>query len=92
MNSKRGGALGSSLSTVVAIIAVIGILVVFIFASSFVKLVSDVKGGTKIYDGSMVGLGDVFHYQAEYLKLVGLRILAYQDKPISQDTGGVDGK
>ena len=84
MNSKQGGALGAGLSVIMASIAITTILLIFIFASGFVKLVSEVKGGTKIYEGSKVGLGDVFSYPLVYLKLVDVRLLVNNGKSVSQ--------
>jgi hypothetical protein len=84
MNSNKRGALGSGITAIMSVIAVIVILLVFIFASGFIRMMSEVNGGAKIYEGSKVGLGDVFHYTSSYLKLMDVRILVSNGRLVSQ--------
>ena len=68
MNSK--GVAGSIMVLIVATIAIVLILFIFVIGSGFVKKVSNVDSGLRVYEEGENGLKDVFVYMNDYSKFV----------------------
>lgn len=59
----------------IATIAIVLILLIFIFGSSLVKKFDNVDAGVSIYGDSQTGLADVFSYMVGYQKFVKVKYL-----------------
>lgn len=77
MNSKinKKGILGSLFVMVIATIAIVLILGIFILGSGLVKKFDKVDAGVSIYDENRTGLDDVFSYITSYQKFVEAKYL-----------------
>ena len=68
MNSR--GVSGSIMVLIVATIAIVLILLIFVIGSGFIKEVSNVNSGLRVYNESDSGLKDVLVYMNNYSKFV----------------------
>lgn len=77
MNSRinKRGILGSLFVMIIATIAIVLILLIFIFGSGIVKRFDKVDAGIRIYNESDAGLDDVFSYIDNYQKFVEVKYL-----------------
>ena len=88
---KQGALLGPTMATFIATIAIILILLVFVFVSGIVKTVSNTTSGEKIRDEDGVGLGDVEDYvEDDYVKLTKVRLELIKGEGVDKISEVVD--
>ena len=68
MNSK--GVAGNVMMLIVATLAIVLILFIFVIGSGVVKKVTNVDSGLRVYGDYDTGLRDLFSYMSNYSKLV----------------------
>jgi hypothetical protein len=73
MNSKAS--LGKTFTLFIATIAIVIILLIFIFGSYAIKEIDDSNAGLKIYTTEEIGLTNLQEYIIEYISLVKVRFL-----------------
>lgn len=72
MKSKRG-VVGSFMTTFIATIIIVLILIGFVFMSSMVKIASKADAGLVVHKEDVIGIDDGVGYMDNYVKLVEAR-------------------
>tara|TARA_Y100000310_G_scaffold286519_1_gene310772 strand:- start:4313 stop:4570 length:258 start_codon:yes stop_codon:yes gene_type:complete len=78
MNSKKGMA-GTTIITIVGTIAIVLILLLFVFGSSIIKKLDNASKDISILKEDKIGLNEIFSYMDEYKDLVELRFSESSD-------------
>ena len=78
MNSKKGMA-GTTIITIVGTIAIVLILLLFVFGSSIIKKLDNASKDIIILKEDKIGLNEIFSYMDEYKDLVELRFSESSD-------------
>lgn len=92
-SSRKMGILGGIIATFVAIVVILIILLVFILGSGVIKKVTGADEGIKIYNETDVGIGNVFSYLPNYVRLMEVKVLmrqgqSFEDAEVEAGYGG----
>lgn len=77
MNSKAS--LGKTFTLFIATIAIVIILLIFVFSSYTIKKIDNSNAGLKIYTTEEIGLANLQDYITKYTSLVRVRFLLEKD-------------
>jgi len=73
-SNKQGGIIGSTIVLFVATVAIIIILLVFIFAAGVIKVFDGVNRGVKIHNEFDTGLGNVSSYSENLVEFEKIKV------------------
>ena len=73
--TRKKGIIGSLITMFISTIAIVLILLIFIFGSGIVRKFSNVHAGVNIYDETRTGLDEVFNYMVSYQKFIEAKYL-----------------